>query len=103
MKQNRIKLIRRDLTSRRHGTLKQLIFLFFFLPGKLLKCATSILGVLAAVFWAGLFRDLDRKGRTQISVSHQQDAEFDILLLTVVTDQKSGSHRIAEFYTITLA
>lgn len=40
---------------------------------------------LLEIFWAELFRDLHRKGRKQISFSHQQHAEFDILLLTVVT------------------
>lgn len=40
MKQKRIKLIRQDLTSRRGGVLKQLIF-FFCSPEKLQNCAMS--------------------------------------------------------------
>lgn len=69
MKQNRIKFIRQDLTSRRNGTLKQLIF--FFVPLK--NCWTMLhhikihFGDLTAVFWAKLFRDLYRKGRKYIS------------------------------------
>lgn len=88
----RIKFIRQDLTSRRDGTLKQLIFFFF--PWKLLNYAASYKNP----FWRqksslldGTFGDLHKKGFLPVTGRRVSHAASD------GGNSQCSSHRAAQF------